>query len=316
MMKRLFTKTIVPKFNLKPNLYTNAKYGFTKNDNQNKKDQNDYSSFDNNQEQTKQEKEETINSSRKIFYVFGTAGVIVSFIYFGLKYFTPQTRKVETIQRTGKVTYVGKAKIGGDWELINAKTGQPFGSNDLKGKYYLIYFGFTKCPDVCPMSMAKIAKVIKDLKTENESKFFDLESIFVSVDPDRDTPERIIKYCSIFDPTIIGITAKGNNDKSLLKMLKDFKIHASKIYLNEEGAKEDNETLKRNSSQVYETMSEYDKPNSNEEKYSMDHTIVTYLFGGDNEFITYLSSNLTSDEMKTLVFDEILADLKVKSSSH
>lgn len=62
---------------------------------------------------------------------------------------------------------------------------------DLAGKYYLIYFGFTFCPDVCPVSLMKMAKALNQVKASKEYNYFELEALFVSVDPDRDSNERI-----------------------------------------------------------------------------------------------------------------------------
>lgn len=276
-----------------------------------------FSTFENQQKNEEFEKQSTINSGRSIFYVFATSSIVVTCIYIGLK-FMKSNDKVENIQRSGKVTYVGKAKIGGDWELTNCKTNQPFGSNDLKGKYYMIYFGFTRCPDVCPMSMTKIGSVLKQIRTKKESKFYDIEAVFVSLDPDRDSNERAVKYASLFDPSFITVTAKSNNDETLKKMLKDFKIHSSKIMLKDEEDENDTKTFKRNASFVYDTMSNYEndtndtKEMKNNEKYSLDHTIVTYLIGTNNEFLTYLSGNLTSEEMTSIVYEEIMRDLNEK----
>ena len=116
-------------------------------------------------------------------------------------------------------------------------------NKDLEGKYYLIYFGFTYCPDVCPVSLMKMAKALNKVRESKEYKYFDLDAIFVSVDPDRDSNERIEEYCKIFDPTIIGLTHKSNDNKELKDILKKFKIHVSKIYLSEEEEKEDLEIL-------------------------------------------------------------------------
>lgn len=64
-------------------------------------------------------------------------------------------------------------------------------NKNFKGSYYLLYFGFCNCPDICPNSLHKLAKAIDKVKKMPEAKYFDLKSVFVSVDPDRDTPERI-----------------------------------------------------------------------------------------------------------------------------
>jgi protein SCO1/2 len=129
--------------------------------------------------------------------------------------------------------------------LYNIK-GEPVTHKDFEGKYYLIYFGFTYCPDVCPISLMKMVKAMNKVKASKEYKYFDLESIFVSVDPDRDTLKRVDEYCKIFDESIIGLTHKKNDHQELKDMLKKFKIHVSKIYLTDEEEKEDMETLKEN----------------------------------------------------------------------
>jgi protein SCO1/2 len=85
------------------------------------------------------------------------------------------------------VSYTGKADIGGDWTLYNTK-GEEVTQKDFAGKYYLIYFGFTYCPDICPVSMIKMAKALKSVRESKEFRYFDLEALFVSVDPDRDSP--------------------------------------------------------------------------------------------------------------------------------
>lgn len=77
---------------------------------------------------------------------------------------------------------------------------------DFAGKYYLIYFGFTYCPDVCPISLQKLAKSLDAVRASKEGKYFDIEAIFVSVDPNRDTFERIAEYTKIFHPDLIGLT--------------------------------------------------------------------------------------------------------------
>ena len=100
----------------------------------------------------------------------------------------------------------------------------------------------------------KMVKAMNKVKASKEYKFFDLESIFVSVDPDRDTFQRIDEYCKIFDPSIIGLTHKTNDNPELKNMLKAFKIHVSKIYLTDEEEKEDLETLKENAPEVLEKM--------------------------------------------------------------
>ena len=121
--------------------------------------------------------------------------------------------------------------------------GNPFSSKDLEGKYYLIYFGFTFCPDVCPVSLMKMSNALNKVKESKEYTYFDLEALFVSVDPDRDSNERIEEYCKIFHPDLKGLTHKSNNNEDLKNTLKKFKIHVSKILLTEEEEAEDMKSL-------------------------------------------------------------------------
>ena len=186
--------------------------------------------------------------------------------------------------------------------------GEPFSHNDLKGKYYLIYFGFTFCPDVCPISLMKMAKAMNIVKASKEYTYFDLESVFVSVDPDRDSNERIEEYCKIFDPSIKGLTHKSNDNPELKETLRKFKIHISKILLTDEEEKEDMASLKEHAPEVVEKLG--DMKMKKDDKYTLDHSIIVYLMGPDNSFLTYLGSNLDEKDMANLMLDEISSDLK------
>jgi protein SCO1/2 len=244
------------------------------------------------------------NRKKKLFYYLTTGLIIISGIYITLRFVRPQEVKSQT--RLGKVTYVGKPQIGGPFKLYDTK-GNIITHKDFTGKYYLIYFGFTQCPDVCPMSLTKIAKVLDRIKQSKEYKYFDLECLFVSVDPDRDTSARIENYCNLFNKSIIGLTAKSNDDPDLKAMLKHFKIHSSKIYLSKEDEEEDRKNLEKNAPKLVEEMDRI-KPGNNA-KYSLDHTIVTYLMGPNNNFLTYLSGNLNQEEMYNIVLEAIMHDL-------
>jgi protein SCO1/2 len=246
------------------------------------------------------------NRKRKMFYYTTTGMIILCGIYLGLTFMKKEDDKVKQTTRMGKVTYVGKPQIGGPFKLYDTK-GNLVTHKDLAGKYYLIYFGFTQCPDVCPMSLNKLSKTLDKVKMSKEYKYFDLECIFVSVDPDRDTPERIENYCKLFNKSIIGLTSKSNDDPDLKQMLKSFKIHSSKIYLSKEDEEADKKNLERNVPHVVQEMSQL-KP-KNDSRYSLDHTIVTYLMGPNNNFITYLSGNLNQEEMYNIVIEEIMHDL-------
>ncbi|MCK6625417.1 MAG: SCO family protein [Anaerolineae bacterium] len=99
-----------------------------------------------------------------------------------------------------------------DFEL-NATTGQPFHLSDVKGDIALIYFGYTYCPDVCPLTMADVRQAINGLEQGRER----VHVIFVSVDPERDTPEVLSRYLAAFDPKFIGLTDDFEKVKEVMK---------------------------------------------------------------------------------------------------
>lgn len=249
----------------------------------------------------------SFQSDRKFSnFILFTGAFALFVIYMYSSVMDVKRKREKKTQNVGKSKYVGKAQIGGPWLLYDTE-GKVVTHKDFEGKYYLIYFGFTMCPDVCPVSLNKVAKAKRAVRKSKEYKYFDLESVFVSLDPDRDTPERIKKYCKIFDDDMYGLTHKSNDNPDLIQMLKNFKIHSSKIFLTEEEEKEDEEAMKAIAPEVIEQM-QADKPKKND-KYSLDHTIVTYLMNPDNEFVTYLGSNLNEKEMTELILDEISNDM-------
>jgi protein SCO1/2 len=88
-----------------------------------------------------------------------------------------------------------------NFELIDMK-GKPFHFSDLKGEVALIYFGYTTCPDACPLTMYDVKKALADLKSGKDQ----VRVIFISVDPERDTPEVLSRYMSAFGPEFTGLT--------------------------------------------------------------------------------------------------------------
>ena len=91
--------------------------------------------------------------------------------------------------------------IAQSFELTQSN-GEIFRLGDQRGKLILLFFGYTSCPDVCPTTMAEMKLVMDDLGDAADS----VQVVFISVDPDRDTPEKIQKYVEHFNPTFIGLT--------------------------------------------------------------------------------------------------------------
>ncbi|WP_198972477.1 SCO family protein [Xylophilus sp. ASV27] len=112
---------------------------------------------------------------------------------------------------------------------------------DFKGKVVVVFFGFTQCPDVCPTTMAELAEVKRQLGADGER----LQAIFISVDPERDTPEVLKAYMENFDP---GFIALRPTPEQLPAVAKDYKIYYKKVEGKQPGS------------------------------YSMDHSAGSYLY--------------------------------------
>lgn len=96
---------------------------------------------------------------------------------------------------------VDSGSIGGDFSLTDHH-GETFRLQDVRGKVVLLFFGYTYCPDVCPDSLGKIAKVLREL----EGDAAQVQALFISVDPERDTVEKLRDYAPFFSPALLGLT--------------------------------------------------------------------------------------------------------------
>jgi protein SCO1/2 len=97
------------------------------------------------------------------------------------------------------------AAIGGPFRLID-QDGHPFASQQLRGRYAVIYFGYTFCPDACPTAMQVLAQGVKKLAARDPAKAAKLQTVFISVDPARDTPPVLKQFVRAFSPTLVGLT--------------------------------------------------------------------------------------------------------------
>lgn len=143
-----------------------------------------------------------------------------------------------------------KADYGGPFALVGAD-GKPFGTEQLAGKPYALFFGFTHCPDVCPTTLARLVKLRRDLN-KGDSAF---EIVFVTVDPERDGAKEMAAYSNAFGAPVIGLT--GSADQ-IGKVEKQFGIYAKKVP-------------------------------TGDGDYTMDHTATVLLFGRDGKFVATIS---------------------------
>ncbi|PPQ40239.1 protein SCO1/2 [Rhodoblastus acidophilus] len=135
--------------------------------------------------------------------------------------------------------------IGGPFRL-HTGGGKVVTEADLRGAPFLVFFGYTHCPDVCPLTLAKMAQVLKQLGPDARIK-----ALFVTVDPDRDTPDQMADYAGSFDPRIIGLSG---DRAEVNAMLAAYRVYARKV------------------------------PTAAGD-YTMDHSAVTYLMDRDGKFL-------------------------------
>jgi len=145
---------------------------------------------------------------------------------------------------------------GGPFTLVSSD-GKPFTQANLGGKPYAIYFGFTRCPEVCPTTFAKLARLRGRLGKDGE-KF---AIVFVSVDPQHDKPEDIGRYVTLFDTQIIGLTG---SEAQLAAIEKAYGVYVAKV----------------------------PQPGGD---YTIDHTAAVYLMRGDGHFETLIDHNESDD---------------------
>jgi protein SCO1/2 len=121
------------------------------------------------------------------------------------------------------------------------QNGQPRTLADFKGKVTVVFFGYTQCPDVCPTTMVELAQVKKALGKDGDR----VQGVFVSIDPERDTPEILQAYMASFDPSFVALRGTPEQAQAAAK---EFKVFFAKV------------------------------PGKTEGSYTMDHTAGSYLF--------------------------------------
>jgi cytochrome oxidase Cu insertion factor (SCO1/SenC/PrrC family) len=114
----------------------------------------------------------------------------------------------------------GKEPIGGPFALID-HNGKPRTDADFRGKLLLIYFGFTYCSDACPIDLQSVATALDRLGPLGEA----VQPLFITVDPEKDTPEQLKSYVVLFHPRLIGLTGSS---RQIQKVARAYKVYAAK----------------------------------------------------------------------------------------
>jgi protein SCO1 len=108
------------------------------------------------------------------------------------------------------------AAIGGGFTLTN-QDGEKISDTDFAGKYRIIYFGFTYCPDVCPIDLANLMNGLTLAEKEDPAMAEKIQPIFISIDPERDGPEQLKQYVDNFHPRLIGLTGSVDEIAAVAK---------------------------------------------------------------------------------------------------
>ena len=169
--------------------------------------------------------------------------------------------------------------IGGSFTLVNHK-GRTVTEDYFKGRFMLVYFGYTFCPDICLTALANLGEAF-DILGEAADK---VTPVFISVDPNRDTPEYMREYLNFFHPRLVGLTGTPKQTAAVLKSYKAFsaKVAASEI-------EPEHEHLKGQKPGDGHTHDEHD--------YLMDHTSIIYLMGPNGAFMGHFSHDDSPDDI-------------------
>ena len=155
------------------------------------------------------------------------------------------------------------AKIGGDFTLTNQDGGRT-SEDQFKGQYRIMYFGYSYCPDVCPIDLANIMLGLKQAEKENPALSKKIQPIFISVDPERDTPAVLKQYVSAFHPRLIGLTGSAEEIAAV----------AEKYLI------------------IYDI-----RKDESSSEYLVDHSRQAYLFGPDGEPLALLPFDGTPQDV-------------------
>jgi protein SCO1 len=139
------------------------------------------------------------------------------------------------------------AAIGGPFNLVD-QNGQVVTDQDLKGHPFLVFFGFTHCPDVCPTTLFEVSEILRALGPDADRA----RALFITVDPERDTPAAMKDYLSSFDPHMSGLTG---DPAQIAAVAKAYRVYFKKVPLDDGS-------------------------------YTMDHTAIVYLMDKTGRFVS------------------------------
>jgi len=172
------------------------------------------------------------------------------------------------------------AKIGGSYSLTDHR-GVSRSDRDFHGKFQLIYFGYTFCPDVCPTALLKIGSSLNEIEQKYPQKIDLLQPIFVTLDPERDTQSILGQYVSFFYPTLVGLTG---SQEQINDIAKKFAVYF----------KRENE--------------------SSDGSYLLDHSSVIYVMSQDGQYLHHFTHDTSQADMVGVLIDLISDDFNKSAS--
>ncbi|EAT09466.1 SCO family protein [Sphingobium sp. 10 DY56-G10] len=155
------------------------------------------------------------------------------------------------------------AAVGGPFRLID-QDGRVVTSDSFRGRYRLMYFGFTYCPDICPTDVQKMSQALRLFEQRDPARAARIQPIMVTIDPERDTPKILKQFVSNFHPRLIGLTGPP---AAITDTLRRFGVYASRQQVG--GAS----------------------------SYLMDHSALMYLMGPKGDPITFFARDATPDQI-------------------
>jgi len=155
------------------------------------------------------------------------------------------------------VPSAGASAIGGPFSLVD-QNGRTVTDQDLRGRPFLVFFGFTHCPDVCPTTLFELSEVLGKLGPDAGK----VSALFVTIDPERDKPAQMKDYLSSFDPHLQGLTG---DPSAIAAVAKEYRVYVKKVPLDNGD-------------------------------YTMDHTALVYLMDKDGRFVTPFNLKRSTDD--------------------
>jgi cytochrome oxidase Cu insertion factor (SCO1/SenC/PrrC family) len=149
--------------------------------------------------------------------------------------------------------------IGGPFTLVD-QNGRTVTDQDFRGKWMLVYFGYTFCPDVCPTALGRNASAI-DLLGEKAEK---IVPVLITVDPARDTPQALKDYVAAFHPRMVGLSG---SQEQITTVAREYRVYFGKV------------------------------PGNDPDSYLMDHTSFSYLIAPDGHFVQFFRDKLSPEEV-------------------